>query len=708
MIEYGAKMDQIETSAVKDQKEKMKVRKVPLTRVPLYDEAALLPLLKDIKPAPFVFGITEEELQEEHGKSQSCGVVGVPKALSCATCGGVKFESSEEQRQHFKLDWHRFNLKKRLDGDPAITEDQFEKILDQEQDNLSISGSDSEESDDDDDDDNTSEKEEASKRENNQVLEEDSETENENVSKRQRHPWLFFQNGASQLLSVHKCLLAGKKSDLLEDDAALVARIPEAVQSQCWAIFMLGGGHFAGAVFEGKTALLHKTFHCYTVRAKQGGSQSAADKAGGKHKSAGASLRRYNEMALVQHVQDIVKLWSQELKRCQLIFFRAASGNKKVLFGGREPPLAKEDPRLRSIPFPTRRATFSEVQRVHDLLVSVQLHGNCDDYAEKMSKESRRAAEKTRASPKKSAAIRRSKSRESPRRPLPEFVQDLADAPNSSPEEEPTHFAFESQESSFGHLKEYGSTPFKKKRKPKNAPQRDKVPEVNENINNLITACKAGNTKLLKQCIESLGEDSKAVHQLLNESLGSNRLTPLHLATASGQKSVIKHLLENGADPSLKDKAKKVPYNLCMDKETRNVYRTFSEQNPDRYDYAAAQIPPPPPPLTAEAEQALKDKKKAKMLAKKAKEKERKEKQLEVKKEEEDRQRYLGLSDREKRALAAERRILSQANESTEKVLARCYKCAVNISGKIPFEYEVYQFCTIKCLQAHKKEQTKS
>ena len=40
---------------------------------------------------------------------------------------------------------------------------------------------------------------------------------------------------------------------------------------------MLGGGHFAGAVFRGKEVLVHKTFHAYTVRAKQGGSQGSAD-----------------------------------------------------------------------------------------------------------------------------------------------------------------------------------------------------------------------------------------------------------------------------------------------------------------------------------------------------------------------------------------------------------------------------------------------
>lgn len=71
------------------------------------------------------------------------------------------------------------------------------------------------------------------------------------------------------------------------------------VNSQ-WSLLMLGGGHFAGAVFKGKEPFLHKTFHCYTVRAGQGGSQGTRDNRGSQPKSAGASLRRYNESALVQ------------------------------------------------------------------------------------------------------------------------------------------------------------------------------------------------------------------------------------------------------------------------------------------------------------------------------------------------------------------------------------------------------------------------
>ena len=43
--------------------------------------------------------------------------------------------------------------------------------------------------------------------------------------------------------------------------------------------------------------------------------------------------------------------------------------------------------------------------------------------------------------------------------------------------------------------------------------------------------------------------------------------------------------------------------------------------------------------------------------------------------------RYLALSDREKRALAAERRI--QALAGTAVVLNRCFQCGVDITGKV-------------------------
>lgn len=52
-----------------------------------------------------------------------------------------------------------------------------------------------------------------------------------------------------------------------------------------WAVIMAGGGHFCATLWDINGHLIkHKTFHRYTSRRKQGGSQSAADAARGNAK----------------------------------------------------------------------------------------------------------------------------------------------------------------------------------------------------------------------------------------------------------------------------------------------------------------------------------------------------------------------------------------------------------------------------------------
>ena len=47
---------------------------------------------------------------------------------SCSYCQ-VQFDEISEQRLHCKLDWHRYNIKQRLVGRRAVTEEEFEKQL---------------------------------------------------------------------------------------------------------------------------------------------------------------------------------------------------------------------------------------------------------------------------------------------------------------------------------------------------------------------------------------------------------------------------------------------------------------------------------------------------------------------------------------------------------------------------------------------------
>ncbi|KAI9224398.1 hypothetical protein BC828DRAFT_402291 [Blastocladiella britannica] len=140
---------------------------------------------------------------------------------------------------------------------------------------------------------------------------------------------------------------------------------------------MLGGGHFSGAVFAGEKCVVHTSVHRYTTRRKQGGSQSAQD--GVRHaKSAGAQLRRYNEAALAKDVWDTMAAWQAHLDAATIVYVVAPGvGNRRTLLGHPEGKgVAKDDTRVRGVPFTTRRAGFQEITRIHRRMISVGVTSN--------------------------------------------------------------------------------------------------------------------------------------------------------------------------------------------------------------------------------------------------------------------------------------------------------------------------------------------
>ncbi|PNF15842.1 hypothetical protein B7P43_G09890 [Cryptotermes secundus] len=601
-----------------------------------------------------------------------------------------------------------------------------------------------------------------------------------------RHTKVFFENEDGKILSMYRCLLHGKK-DVPENDEQLIPLALKVAANPVWAVIMLGGGHFAAGIFKGQEVLVHKTFHCYTVRSRQGGTQSSRDgRSGGSHpKSAGASLRRYNETALIQHVQDIMESWSSQLDTCGLILYRAVGHNGNVLFSGRNPPLSKTDSRLRTIPFATRRATFSEVKRVHGILTSVEMYGSGEAFQTSFPQTLRKRGFKSQAAqdesmsgkrinyemtvegsentgPKRGSSkhnIDRAKSRKSPHRPLPGIVTAVLTRSSSESDISETkmtvgsHMIDEETEISFDCLQEFCVTvPQEMKNKKKHSKDNkrtDKKQQKKKVEKDLYSAsvmalqrklwasCRLGDTELLVNSLQTVhpieeepenceaettkineeADNSEKVKpsycrsensnisrveylSCLNENVGENRETLLHVAAQGGHMAIVRALLEAGCDPSVKNKKSQTPYVVSANKETRNIFRRFWADFPGKYDYSKSQIAGP---LTDDMEQKMAEKRQDQRKAKREREKERKKEEEVRRAEQAEKQRFLQLSDREKRALAAERRLLSQAVDSKVKpIVSRCFQCAVDITGKVPFEYDIHRFCSMDCLKQHR------
>ena len=48
---------------------------------------------------------------------------------ACNACLGVSFRDVDEQRLHFKSDWHRYNVKMKLNGGRPVTEPEFNQLV---------------------------------------------------------------------------------------------------------------------------------------------------------------------------------------------------------------------------------------------------------------------------------------------------------------------------------------------------------------------------------------------------------------------------------------------------------------------------------------------------------------------------------------------------------------------------------------------------
>jgi len=315
---------------------------------------------------------------------------------------------------------------------------------------------------------------------------------------------------------------------------------------------MIGGGHFAAMIvsltpkliknskgFEERQAMTiaHKTFHRYTTRRKQGGSQSANDMAKGNAHSAGAGIRRANEVALEHDIRSLLSEWRQLIEDCQLLFIRATgTTNRRTLFEKYESQvLRSNDPRLRSFPFSTRRATQSELMRAFVELTRIKV--SQVDEAALAAAEAAEAAEADRQS---KLAM-----------PTPKAKITLT---VSKEEEEATLHTSQLQA----------------------LVRRSKVPAVLSYLSN-----------------NSVPPDF-VFHPPTAQS-NHHASTPLHLAASSNSAVLVSALLiKAGANPAVGNGDGRPPFDIAGDRSTRDAFRVARfELGEDKWDWNSAHVPSP-------------------------------------------------------------------------------------------------------------------
>ena len=348
-------------------------------------------------------------------------------ATSCGLCG-LTFPNLQDQRSHVRSDLHGYNLKQKMRGKKAVSETEFERLvkdLDE-----SISGSDSSDSDESDEDEMNGAKTKETtlsallKR---QAKVTDGDAEDAPVKKRRRGagkpPLLWFSSSklpSNTSLGIYRAVFSNEEQskegtlvDTLqrkqlaakpapsqqkpkaEDEEGGVplpaSMMPKGTSASGphYFLCMIGGGHFAamlvsltpkltkkyGVEDRSATVIAHKTFHRYTTRRRQGGSQSANDNAKGNAHSAGSSIRRHNEIALESEVRELLAEWRELINSAELLFIRASGQtNRRTLLGPYEDQVLNvKDERIRGFPFNTRRATQSELMRSFVELTRVKI-----------------------------------------------------------------------------------------------------------------------------------------------------------------------------------------------------------------------------------------------------------------------------------------------------------------------------------------------
>ena len=217
---------------------------------------------------------------------------------ACNVCPAATFLDVEEQRVHFRSDWHRYNVKIRLRGGKPTSEVEFAKLVDSTsigslsyaahlsalsglEDSISGSASES-------DDTNSGESDTVGNLlQRTKITSRPTSPSGLNPVTPQT-PLAWFHSPPSTQIGVYKALLPLKLDPTSYIDELKLMQTSGGPLGRKWAMFMTAGGHFAGVIARvskpgveeeslkpakqkrlkrpvpDTEVLLHKTFHRYT------------------------------------------------------------------------------------------------------------------------------------------------------------------------------------------------------------------------------------------------------------------------------------------------------------------------------------------------------------------------------------------------------------------------------------------------------------
>ena len=83
-----------------------------------------------IQPSqPTTDGVDATKINEPSSRDHTIASNSTTSGRSCNVCQGTSFANVDDQRNHFRSDWHRYNAKLRLSGKDAVAEGEFTRLV---------------------------------------------------------------------------------------------------------------------------------------------------------------------------------------------------------------------------------------------------------------------------------------------------------------------------------------------------------------------------------------------------------------------------------------------------------------------------------------------------------------------------------------------------------------------------------------------------